>query len=99
MDRRRFPRSRAATALVPRLSVAADAASVASRHALVIVELNGGNDGLNTVIPFSDVRYRALRPSLAIARERVLALDDRTGLHPALRALMPDWRAGHLAIV
>jgi uncharacterized protein (DUF1501 family) len=74
-------------------------ASHGSIDTLVIVDLDGGNDGLNTVIPFADPRYRALRPTLAIAREEVLPIDRATGLHPSLAALMPAWRSGHMAIV
>jgi uncharacterized protein (DUF1501 family) len=67
--------------------------------ALVVIELAGGNDGLNTVIPFADTHYYALRPTLAIAPARVLRLDTRTGLHPSMDALLPAWRARELAIV
>ncbi len=66
---------------------------------LILVELKGGNDGLNTVVPFADPVYRLLRPTIGIARERVLQLDERTGLHPSLEPLMPLWRDGQLAIV
>jgi uncharacterized protein (DUF1501 family) len=74
-------------------------ASHRSIDTLVIVELDGGNDGLNTVIPFADPRYRALRPTLAIAREAALPIDRAMGLHPSLAALVPAWRSGQLAIV
>jgi uncharacterized protein (DUF1501 family) len=66
---------------------------------LVIVELDGGNDALNTVIPISDPLYRTLRPTLAISRDRCLPLDARTALHPSLWPLMNAWRARDLAIV
>jgi uncharacterized protein (DUF1501 family) len=66
---------------------------------LILVELKGGNDGLNTVIPFTDPAYAALRPNIAIRREQVLQLDDRTGLHPAMQPLMPMWNDRQLAIV
>lgn len=69
------------------------------RGLLVLVELKGGNDGLNTVVPYADPAYVRLRPRIAIAREEVLALDERQGLHPALAALMPLWRSGELAVV
>ncbi|KND58163.1 hypothetical protein BSCH_01117c [Candidatus Paraburkholderia schumanniana] len=59
-------------------------------QALVIVDLNGGNDGLNTVIPIADPLYRALRPTLALTRDRALTLDERTALHPSLRPLMSE---------
>jgi uncharacterized protein (DUF1501 family) len=66
---------------------------------LLLVELKGGNDGLNTVIPFADPLYRDLRPSLGLARERVLPLDEQVGLHPRLAPLMDAWQARNFAIV
>ncbi|SAK63679.1 twin-arginine translocation pathway signal sequence domain-containing protein [Caballeronia temeraria] len=66
---------------------------------LVLVDLDGGNDALNTVIPIADPRYRALRPTLAIPNDHALMLDEHTGLHPSLRPLMSAWRAKDLAIV
>ncbi|MFT3782042.1 MAG: DUF1501 domain-containing protein [Nibricoccus sp.] len=67
------------------------------RTILVLVQLAGGNDGLNTVIPFEDANYYRLRPSLGIAKDAVLRLDDHAGLHPActeLRALYGDGKLG-----
>jgi uncharacterized protein (DUF1501 family) len=96
-------------ALSPTLAVARSpqAASRAGREGtvpayprrLILVELKGGNDGLNTVVPYADPRYYALRPQLAIPREQVLALDARLGLHPALQPLMAAWGAGELAVL
>ncbi|MGH1490546.1 MAG: DUF1501 domain-containing protein [Acidimicrobiales bacterium] len=54
---------------------------------LVVVDLQGGNDGLSTLIPAGDPRYYDYRPSLAVADDEVLALDDEVGLHPALARL------------
>jgi uncharacterized protein (DUF1501 family) len=66
---------------------------------LVLIELKGGNDGLNTVIPYADSEYYVLRPRIALVREQVLALDERTGLHPSLEPLLPMWRDRELGIV
>jgi len=66
---------------------------------LVLVELKGGNDGLNTVVPYADPEYYALRPRIALTREEVLPLDDHTGLHPSLEPLLALWRRRELAIV
>ncbi len=66
---------------------------------LVLLELKGGNDGLNTVVPYADAEYYALRPGLAIARDRVIQLSERVGLHPALEPLLPLWRDRQCAIV
>ncbi len=65
---------------------------------LVVLELAGGNDGLNTLVP-ADGRYHDARPTVAVPEaERVaLAGQDRYGLHPALADLAPLWAAGHLA--
>jgi uncharacterized protein (DUF1501 family) len=66
---------------------------------LLLVELKGGNDGLNTVIPYADPLYRELRPGIGVARERVLQLDEHIGLHAKLEPLMDAWQARDLAIV
>jgi uncharacterized protein (DUF1501 family) len=68
-------------------------------QALVIVELQGGNDGLNTVIPFSDAHYYKLRPTLAIQPSNVLKLDSNVGLHPSMTGLQGLYNDGKLAIV
>jgi uncharacterized protein (DUF1501 family) len=52
---------------------------------LVVIELNGGNDGLNTVIPFNNELYYKNRPTLKIPKEQVVKLDDEVGLHPAMQ--------------
>src|SRR2546423_15644737 len=60
------------------------AASRETRKLLVLVELRGGNDSINTVVPFADPLYARLRPRLAIARERLIDLDTHVALHPSL---------------
>lgn len=69
------------------------------QNLLILVELKGGNDGLNTVVPYSQQAYYALRPRIGIKRDEVLQLDQNAGLHPALQPLMPLWQGGELAIV
>ncbi len=66
---------------------------------LVLLELAGGNDGLNTVVPYADPLYYELRPRLAVARDQVLPLSPALGFNPALQALLPAWQARELAIV
>ena len=66
---------------------------------LILVELKGGNDGLNTVVPYADATYYQLRNSIAIKPADVIKLDERTGLHPELKAAQPLWDKGELAIV
>jgi uncharacterized protein (DUF1501 family) len=66
---------------------------------LVVVTLYGGNDGLNTVVPYADDRYRAARPDLAYAPEEVLHLDDSLGFNPALTGLKRLWDARRVAVV
>ena len=100
MDRRQFLRFATvapAVAVLPRAFAATPPA--AARKLLIFVELKGGNDGLNTVVPYADPLYERLRPRLAIARDQVITLDERTGLHPSLEALVPAWKDGKLAVV
>ena len=66
---------------------------------LVIVTLYGGNDGLNTVIPYADSAYQSARPELAYRPDEVLKLDDQLGLSPALKGLKALYDQKKLAIV
>lgn len=66
---------------------------------LVVVELTGGNDGLNTVVPHGDDVYVKSRPTLAIKPDKTLKLDDRVGLNDALKPLHAFWERGQLAVI
>lgn len=65
-------------------------ASQRTERILVVLQLSGGNDSLNTLIPYGDDAYFQNRFSLAIARDQVLRVGDYCGLHPELRPLMPS---------
>lgn len=69
------------------------------RRVLVLVQLAGGNDGLNTLIPYEDDNYFRLRPTLAIPKESVLKLNDSLGLNPAAQALYQLTQSGTVGIV
>ncbi len=66
---------------------------------LILIELKGANDGLNTVVPYADPRYAKLRPQIALARDSVIAISEREALHPALKPLHALWENQELAIV
>src|SRR5437764_14475912 len=66
---------------------------------LVVVELNGGNDGLGTVIPFKDPLYAKYRPTLKIAPKDVKKLNDDLGLHPSLGAFADLFEKKELTVV
>jgi uncharacterized protein (DUF1501 family) len=66
---------------------------------LVIVTLYGGNDGINTLIPYADNAYHDTRPDLAYAPGEVIHLDERLGLNPAMKGLAQLWNQRQLAIV
>jgi uncharacterized protein (DUF1501 family) len=66
---------------------------------LVVVQLTGGNDGLNTVIPFKDPLYAKYRPTLKIAPKDVRKLTDDVGLHPGLAALAELFERNELCVV
>ncbi|HJT59305.1 MAG TPA: DUF1501 domain-containing protein [Ktedonobacteraceae bacterium] len=74
-------------------------AQTASDRVLIVVQMAGGNDGLNTVVPYTDPLYNKLRPTLAVSESKVLQLNSRLGLHPNLSPLKKLWDQGHLAIV
>ena len=66
---------------------------------LVILQLTGGNDYLNTVIPYNDPLYRDNRPSVGVAEDRILTLNDRVGLHPTMQPIKNMYDQGKLAIL
>jgi uncharacterized protein (DUF1501 family) len=66
---------------------------------LVVLQLTGGNDALNTIVPYGDGLYYDNRKTVRIAQEDVLPIDDRFGFHPAMRAIKPFWDAGKMAII
>ncbi|MCX6318362.1 MAG: DUF1501 domain-containing protein [Bacteroidetes bacterium] len=66
---------------------------------VVILQLGGGNDGLNTVIPVRNDLYYKARPKLGIAKDKSLLLTDETGLHPALTAFKELYDDGSLGIL
>ena len=75
---------------------------IAGDRVLVLIQLSGGNDGLNTVIPLESYdRYYKARTNIAIPRDKVLRLDgvDATGLHPAMTGMQGLFNEGKLAIV
>lgn len=87
-------------ATVPEFLRQAAAANTDNKETiLVVVQLSGGNDGLNTVVPFKDDAYRSSRPKLAIPESDVLKINDTLGFHPSARGLADLLEDDSLAIV
>lgn len=89
------------TPLVPEFLTSTAAAAGAGKDSriLVVIELDGGNDGLNTVIPFADENYAKYRNVLRIKKKDIIALDDSLGLHPAMKPMSELYEDQRLAIV
>src|ERR1017187_2371137 len=73
-------------AFLARSSAAMEAGQRSAGTVLVVIQLSGGNDGLNTVVPYQDDAYHRGRPTLRITPDQVLKLDSGLGLHPAMPA-------------
>ncbi len=73
--------------------------SVDPDNVLVVVQLGGGNDGLNTIVPWSDDGYHRVRPAIHVAENQVLKLNDRIGFNPALKGLDELYKQGRVALV
>lgn len=71
----------------------------AKARVLVVLHLIGGNDALNTLVPYGDPLYYDSRPVVHIPEEEVLPINDRLGLHPSMAALKPFWDQGKMALV
>src|SRR5947209_329967 len=90
----------ALSAMVPQfVSRTAQAAAPGKDNILVVLEMSGGNDGINTVIPYADDLYHKARPTLRQGKDVVIRLDDHVGLHSSMQGLRPLWQQGHLAVV
>ncbi|MFP6673843.1 MAG: Twin-arginine translocation pathway signal sequence domain protein, partial [Pirellulaceae bacterium] len=66
---------------------------------LVVIQLSGGNDGLNTVIPYGNDVYRSKRPTLAIGKDEVLAVNDDLGFHPSMSGIAEILEADKLSVI
>ena len=74
-------------------------ASTKKDPVLVVLQLTGGNDYLNTVIPYQDPLYRDFRPAIGISDDRILHLDDEIGLHPNMGPIRDMYNQGKVAII
>lgn len=104
LSRRNFLQKSSIVSLAPVLpcvfSRTANAAKpVADDKVLVVIQLDGGNDGLNTVVPYADDAYGRARKKLRIPTKDVLKLNDQVGLHPAMRAAKELFDDGRLSVV
>ncbi|MBV9893564.1 MAG: DUF1501 domain-containing protein [Chloroflexi bacterium] len=91
--------TRTAMALDSRSGLATTSANANSNLILVVLQLSGGNDGINTVIPFGDPQYSTLRPTLGFAATDVLHLSDSVGLNPNLAKLKALYDQGKVAVI
>ena len=99
MNRRDLINFLAAGIAIPLAPISISAASVKSGKRLILVELSGANDGLNTVIPIKDERYGELRPRIKIDRSKAFNLGNGLVLNSAMRSLDGALQAGDLAIM
>jgi len=81
------------------LARTAAAAEPGKESVLVVIELNGGNDGLNTVVPFADDLYHKSRPTLRLGRGEIIRVNDQIGINTALMSLQGLLNSGSLGIV
>ena len=99
MNRRDLINFLAAGIAIPLAPISISAASIKSGKRLILVELSGANDGLNTVIPIKDKRYGELRPRIKIDRSKAFNLGNGLVLNSAMRSLDGALQAGDLAIM
>lgn len=73
--------------------------AVAPDNVLIVCQLSGGNDGLNTIVPYMDQTYYDLRPNLAIAKDAVIPAADGLGFHPAMTGFAKLFKEGKVAVI
>lgn len=92
----------AGTMLLPNFLKALESQSsvqVNAQKILVVIQLSGGNDGLNTIIPYRNDLYYQLRPQLALPDTKVLKASDSLAFHPSLSKLNELYDKGYLAVI
>ena len=104
LSRRKFLQSSSIVSLSPVLpailgSTARAAATGSDETVLVVIQLDGGNDGINTVVPFADDLYGKVRNKLRLETERLHKLSDHVGLHPSMGTAKELFDDGRLSIV
>ncbi|PHQ34890.1 DUF1501 domain-containing protein [Rhodopirellula bahusiensis] len=107
LNRRRFLRDSigasaaigVGTTLPECFAEAASTSIQSDERILVVVQMSGGNDGLNTIVPYADDDYRSARPKLAIPTSEVIRCDDHDGFHPAMTGLKELLQDGKFAAV
>ncbi|MEN9442883.1 MAG: hypothetical protein RLZ33_2960, partial [Bacteroidota bacterium] len=106
MERRNFLRLSATTAggflLLPNFLRAQNlftAGEDATDNILIFIQLNGGNDGLNTFIPYDNPLYYDLRPKIGIAKDKIVNPKNGMGFHPALKDFGTMAQEGNLSVI
>lgn len=100
MTRRDLLKALAGAGLVSALPAgAAQAAALSSKRILVVVELSGANDGLNTLVPYTDDAYYRLRPNIGIRENKLRKIDDHYGFNPSMSGFEKLYKDGRMAIV
>src|SRR6201988_4218150 len=99
LSRRDFLKHSALLALAPTIPgflarTARAAGPQRDGRVLVVLELNGGNDGINTVVPFADDGYAKHRKALRLPKDRLVKVNDQVGLHPSLGGFAKLLEAG-----
>ena len=74
-------------------------ASNGRERVIVVLSLSGGNDGLNTLVPYTNSNYYGYRPTLGVSEDQVLRIDDEVGLHPSMTELKDIYDQGNMAII
>ncbi len=99
LNRRKLIRSLVAGMAIPLAPIGIVSAAKRTGRRLILVELSGANDGLNTVIPINDDRYFEIRPNIALSKDKVFDIGHDLTLNSELRPLDPAFQSGDMAVI
>ena len=99
MDRRTVIKALMGGLAFPVVPIQIEAAAKKLNRRIILIELQGANDGLNTIIPYMDPNYKKLRPKIHLKKDEIIPVENDLAFNNSMENMVDIWNSGELAIV